>query len=219
MGFNEQNYQPSKALASLSDFLTPENARSFTDDLYAKNFNPKQPDTLLKASLEVEFVDNVLGYDSATLATHAFYRGGLIGNHIIDLSTTQYKIKPLVSKALENMLVWCYDTTDKIEDNDSRRMARAQQILDLGNLGCKMFPEFTAAVENIEDYVVGDVTKSLFMRPGLGFSLYALNSALKKHEEIEFNTDMVRMKTEITLLDRGENTIDWDAFPGLSSDS
>lgn len=60
--------------------------------------------------------------------------------------------------------------------------------------------------------MVDDANKSQFLRLGAGFVLLAMHRVEAAEAVVAAEKDLHAMKTEINLIDRGENTMDWDGF-------
>lgn len=210
MEFGEQINHPN-VTESLRESLST-NPLQFTRSLYFKYRSSTDTPNLITASQSIEPIDKTLGANSEPLTSASFFNGTNIGRHVVDLlHPQQVHLKRRVSLAIEDMINKAEIEVSGLEDDYERQQALAQIILDLGWEGCSQFPDLTAVIENVEDEIIGDATKSQFLRPGMGFMLLGMTTAETVQAEIDQKKDIQNMSEAVSLVERGEQIIDWDA--------
>lgn len=202
---NQRDTRQLTALEGLIYNLQFGETRDFINGLRSKYSESTDLKKLESAALAIEFVDKVLGFEPETTMGNAFYYGTLIGIYIVESLHPEAEFRTKVFNKINQIIDVSFQETAHISDPNSARVAFAQKMIDCGQNGCERYPDFSLAVESIEDKFIPDATKSYYIRWGMGFALFAgdiVDEELFKAEianGVDWNADKELLTAEFEL--------------------
>lgn len=207
---NREQTNQSDVLDKLKESLLISNPREFTLELYEENYVPHDDSHLMYVCQSIDRYESVSDQDSDYAAGVALLHGANIGKYITRLfHPSDYFMQSVISE-IESVLGSAAASVINIEDNIERGRSFFGAVVGIGRMGCSMYKHFTDAVEQIEDKIVDDATKSQYVRIGLGIVLYAMHNVETKQTERERINDLNKMRLEVSDIVRGKTEINWD---------